>query len=189
MIKSRQEDGSLVITNNTIAGSIVGMVVMWIIAGFVIYSDQLLIGIIIAAISLVGILFFRTQKYTFDRERGVLTISIKSIFKRTETTISLDDISRLRVTGRRQVVSNSDGKSESKVVYIYNLVLGNGGNVKLAEISPSMGMQLTGVNESNLPKAVKEVVDYLSLPVEIDPEPTLAGVIKEVRDNIFRKDD
>lgn len=189
MIRSGQDGSSLVVTNNTVSGVIIGMVVTWIIAGFVIYSDQLVIGIIIAIASLLGILIIRTQRYVFDREKGTLTISTRSLFRRTETTLSLDDIQRLSVVGRREVVRNSDGKTSSKVTYVYNLVLGNGGNIKLAEMSPGMNIQLTGINENNLPKAVREVVDYLSLPVEIEPEPTLSGVIREVRDSFTRKND
>lgn len=189
MIRSGQDGSSLVVTNNTVSGVIIGMVVTWIIAGFVIYSDQLVIGIIIAIASLLGILIIRTQRYVFDREKGTLTISTRSLFRRTETTLSLDDIQRLSVVGRREVVRNSDGKTSSKVTYVYNLVLGNGGNIKLAEMSPGMNIQLVGINENNLPKAVREVVDYLSLPVEIEPEPTLSGAIREVRDSFTRKND
>lgn len=185
MIKAKQDGGNFILTNNNLVGILVAIAVTMVIGAFLIHSGNTLIGAGVAVLGLAIFLFHKTQSYIFNSTERTLTINYQSVFNKSSNSISLDEVTQLRVVPYYSSSSSSDsGSRERRLMCAFYLDLAKDGYIKIGDMAPTMQARFAGINRDTLPKSIRDLISYLNITVEIEPVPSLGGIIKAAREAI-----
>jgi len=144
------------------------------------------VGLIISAVGIVILLFYRSLTIQIDKQGGKITIASKGLFKGSVATHEVTDVEKIILFSQyeqnRVQSDNGMQQSEPSLQTSLFLVLRNGQRILMANgTATSVGNGIIGATLNTPGQAEgQKIADFLSVPFENSGTPTLQTAVSAI---------